>query len=139
MFKFTNNFNCCKAVHCKNFGVLSSKDYIQKSTKLGYLSIECKLCGSNPPWVNNELVANILKEKADLQFSQKLNHCPKCSRYFFFDKNTPLHKYGFTSSGRQRKQCGKCGLVFTMANFKKTEKLQSILDDCIRTRNQRSD
>jgi len=131
MFKFANNFNCCKAVHCKNFGVLNSEDYIQKSTRLGYLSIECKLCGSNPPWINNELVANILKEKADLQFSQKLNHCPKCSRYFFFDKNTQLHKYGFTSSGRQRKQCAQCGLVFTMANFQQTEKLQSVLSTIV--------
>ncbi len=131
MFKFTNNFNCCKAVHCKNFGVLNSKDYIHKSTKLGYLSIECKLCGSNPPWINNELVANIIKEKLDIHFSAKLNHCPKCSCYFFFDKNTSLHKYGFTSSGRQRKQCAQCGLVFTMANFKKTEKLKSVLSTIV--------
>ncbi|WP_028862392.1 hypothetical protein [Psychromonas aquimarina] len=131
MFKFANNFNCCKAVHCRNFGVLNSQDYIHKSTRLGYLSTACKSCGSNPPWVNNELVANIIKEKLEIHFSAKLNHCPKCSSYFFFEKDTRLHKYGFTSSGRQRQQCAACGSVFTKANFKKNKQLQAVLSTIV--------
>jgi hypothetical protein len=74
MFKFTDDFNCCKTVSCKNFAVINSDDYIQHSKRLGYLSIECKLCGSNPPWINNAVVEKILQEKLKFQFARKLTN-----------------------------------------------------------------
>ena len=54
--KTAEDFNCCKTVHCKNFARANSVDYIVQSWRLGYLSIYCKVCGSSPPWIDNELV-----------------------------------------------------------------------------------
>ncbi len=67
MFTFTKDFNCCKTVHCKNFALENSADYIQKSRQLGYLSIACTSCGSYPPWINNELVEHIINEKIEVR------------------------------------------------------------------------
>jgi hypothetical protein len=109
MLKFLKDFNCCKTVECKNFGVSQSESYILQSERLGYLSIECKLCGSNPPWINNELVEEVLSEKLEQQFSHKVVGCHKCSPYFFIDPIPASKLHGFTSAGTQRKNCTKCG------------------------------
>ena len=83
MLKFTKDYNCCKTVSCENFAIAGSDSYIQQSERLGYLSTECKLCGSNAPWINNELVEKVLDEKLNQQFAQKVVGCKKCSPYFF--------------------------------------------------------
>ncbi|MGB5443973.1 MAG: hypothetical protein WBM99_00590, partial [Psychromonas sp.] len=105
MFTFTKDFNCCKTVHCKNFAVADSADYIAQSWRLGYLSTACKLCGSHPPWVDNELVAQLLKEKLEVHFARKLTDCPACAPYFFFTESPKATLHGYTSAGRQRKKC----------------------------------
>ncbi|MFT6141536.1 MAG: transposase-like protein [Psychromonas sp.] len=128
MLTFTKDFNCCKTVHCENFAVVNSTDYIQKSRRLGYLSIGCKLCGSYPPWVNNELVEQITNEKNEVNFARKLTGCPKCSQYFFFDKSTESISYGYTSAGTQRKKCSACHAVFTQPYFKNINGLRLILN-----------
>ncbi|MGB5444526.1 MAG: hypothetical protein WBM99_03380, partial [Psychromonas sp.] len=130
MFTFTKDFNCCKTVHCKNFAVADSADYIAQSWRLGYLSIGCKLCGSHPPWVDNELVAQLLKEKLDLLFARKLTDCPACAPYFFFTGSPKATLHGYTSAGRQRKKCAVCQRVFTQPCFKNRNALRQILS-CI--------
>ena len=113
MIKFREDFNCCKTVGCKNFGVVNSPDYIYKSRRLGYLSIECKVCGSNPPWINNALTNNVLREKVEFQFGRKLTDCPKCYKYFFMTEtgskpsapNSPQLKYQFGFTGCQNPLC----------------------------------
>jgi hypothetical protein len=127
MFTFTKDFNCCKTVHCKNFAVANSADYIQKSRQLGYLSIACTLCGSYPPWVNNELIEHIIAEKLELNFARKLTACPKCCQYFFFSKSTKCTLHGYTSAGTQRKKCSVCHAVFSQPNFKNINALRLIL------------
>lgn len=127
MQRFTKDYNCCKTVGCENFGVSQSASYITQSERLGYLSIECKLCGSNPPLINNELVASILSEKLDRQFGQKVVGCHKCSPYFFITP-TPISKlHGFTSAGTQRKKCSQCSSVFTLPDYKNVEALKQVL------------
>lgn len=127
MFTFTKDFNCCKTVHCENFAVADSADYIQKSRQLGYLSIACTLCGSYPPWVNNKLVEHIINEKLEVNFARKLTACPKCAQYFFFSKSTKSISHGYTSAGTQRKRCSACHAVFSQANFKNINALKLIL------------
>lgn len=127
MIKFRKNFNCCKTVGCKNFGKLESADYIYKSRRLGYLSIECKACGSNPPWINNRLVDNVLQEKLDLQLGRKLTGCPSCYHYFFLTEKTPENLHGFTSAGTQRKRCSLCHTIFSLPNYKNSSALKSVL------------
>ena len=127
MYKFVDDFNCCKTVGCKNFAVTNSDDYIQQSKRLGYLSIECKLCGSNPPWINNAVVEKILQEKLTFQFARKLTNCPKCHQYFFFSEPSEAKLYGFTSAGTQRKKCHQCHTVFTAPNYKNISALSRVL------------
>ncbi|ABM04565.1 hypothetical protein Ping_2860 [Psychromonas ingrahamii 37] len=128
MFTFTKDFNCCKTVHCENFAVINSADYIQKSRQLGYLSTGCKLCGSYPPWVNNKLVEKIINEKLELNFARKLTGCRKCAQYFFFEKSTKSISHGYTSAGTQRKKCSDCHAVFTLPYFKNINALRLILN-----------
>jgi len=127
MVEFRQNFNCCKTVGCKNFGVIDSPDYIYKSRRLGYLSIECKACGSNPPWINNRLVNDLLQEKLELQFGRKLTGCPDCYNYFFLSEKTTENLYGFTSAGSQRKRCSQCNAIFTLQKYKNISALKSLL------------
>jgi hypothetical protein len=127
MLRFTKDFNCCKTVGCDNFGVSDSDSYIQKSERLGYLSTECKLCGSNPPWINNELVKLVLAEKFEQQFAQKIVGCKKCSPYFFIAETLKSKRHGFTSAGTQRKKCSQCGIVFTLPDFKNSAALLMVL------------
>ncbi|MFT6928151.1 MAG: hypothetical protein ACJAZP_003801 [Psychromonas sp.] len=127
MFTFTKDFNCCKTVHCQNFAVENSADYIQKSWQLGYLSIACTSCGSYPPWVNNKLVEQIINEKLEVNFARKLTGCRKCAKYFVFDKSIKSISYGYTSAGTQRKKCSACDAVFTQANFKNINAFRLIL------------
>ncbi|WP_022941625.1 hypothetical protein [Psychromonas hadalis] len=127
MLIFTKDFNCCKTVICENFGVSESDTYIKKSERLGYLSTECTLCGSNPPWINNELVKKVLAEKLQLNFGQKIVGCKKCSPTFFITATPPSKLHGFTSAGTQRKKCTHCGAVFTLPDFKSTDALKIVL------------
>jgi hypothetical protein len=131
MLKFTKNFNCCKTVSCANFGISESDSYIQKSERLGYLSTECKLCGSNPPWINNELVQEVLSEKLQQQLGNKVVGCKKCSPYFFIDPIPPSKLHGFTSAGTQRKKCTQCGNVFTLPEYKNISALKAVLASVI--------
>ena len=131
MIKFREDFNCCKTVGCKNFGVVNSPDYIYKSRRLGYLSIECKACGSNPPWINNALANNILREKVEFQFGRKLTDCPKCYKYFFMTEKTDTKLYGYTSAGTQRKKCSQCHSIFSLQNFKNIDALKLVLSTII--------
>jgi len=131
MLRFTKDFNCCKTVSCENFGITESKSYIQKSERLGYLSTECTLCGSNPPWINNELVKEVLAEKLELQFGNKVIGCKKCSPYFFIT-NTPSSKlHGYTSARTQRKKCTQCDAVFTLPEYKNIDALKLVLASVI--------
>lgn len=131
MLKFTKDFNCCKTVSCDNFGISDSKSYIQKSERLGFLSTECKLCGSNPPWINNSLVEEVIAEKLEQQLGYKVIGCKKCSPYFFIE-TTPLSKlHGFTSAGTQRKKCAQCGAVFTLPEYKNVNALKMVLASVI--------
>lgn len=131
MFKFRKNFNCCKTVACENFGVSESESYIHKSERLGYLSVECTLCGSNPPWINNDLVAEVLSEKLEKQFGQKVVGCKKCSPYFFMYADPAARLHGFTSAGTQRKKCSQCSAIFTQPDFKNVDALQRVLASLI--------
>jgi len=131
MLRFTKNFNCCKTVSCANFGISESDSYIQKSERLGYLSTECKLCGSNPPWINNELVQEVLAEKLEQQLGYKAVGCKKCSPYFFIDPIPASKLHGFTSAGTQRKKCTQCGSVFTLSEYKNVSALKEVLGSVI--------
>lgn len=133
MFKFTKDFNCCKTVACANFGLSNrnSDSYIQKSERLGYLSIECELCGSNPPWISNNLIKKLIAEKLELQFGQKVVGCKKCSPYFFMTDTPNAKRHGFTSAGTQRKKCVQCGGVFTLPDFKNIDALKRVLNSLI--------
>ena len=134
MLRFTKNFNCCKTVGCDNFGVKDSDSYIQKSERLGYLSTECKLCGSNAPWINNDLVKQVLAEKLTQQFAQKVVGCKKCSPYFFITPTPKSKRHGFTSAGTQRKKCCQCGTVFTLPDFKNNSALKIVLASVLGTK-----
>ncbi|WP_369433855.1 hypothetical protein [Psychromonas sp. MME1] len=118
MIKFRTDFNSCKTVACNNFGVIASPDYIYRSRRLGYLSIECKVCGSNPPWVNNWLVASSLDEKINFHLSRKIGGCPICNHNFFIGGGQESIRHGFTSAGIQRKKCNHCHAVFTLPQDK---------------------
>ena len=131
MIKFREDYNCCKTVACKNFGVVGSEDYIYKSERLGYWSTECKACGSNPPWIKNSLVNNVLKEKLEFQFGRKLTGCRKCYNYFFITQRTDAKLHGFTSAGTQRKMCSQCHSIFTLQNFKNIDALKAVLSTII--------
>ncbi|GLS91784.1 hypothetical protein GCM10007916_28540 [Psychromonas marina] len=127
MIKFTKDFNSCKTVSCKNFGIPNSETYIQKSERLGYLSTECTLCGSNPPWINNHLIKEVLAEKQEAQFGQKIIGCQKCRPYFFMPLAPKAKRHGFTSAGTQRKKCNQCASVFTLPEYKNREALKAVL------------
>lgn len=127
MVTFRKDFNCCKAVGCKNFGVVDSEDYIYKSTNMGYWSTECKVCGSHPPWIKNSLVNSVFDEKLKFYFGRKLTGCRKCYHYFFITEKTDAKLHGFTSAGTQRKRCSQCNSIFTLQNFKNIDALQSVL------------
>ena len=131
MLRFTKDYNCCKTVSCENFGISNSESYIQKSERLGYLSTECKLCGSNPPWINNDLIKDVLAEKLDQQFAHKVIGCKKCSPYFFITTMPTSKRHGFTSAGTQRKKCSKCGTVFTLPEYKNVAALKLVLTSII--------
>ncbi|MCP4323370.1 MAG: hypothetical protein GY787_16280 [Alteromonadales bacterium] len=131
MLRFTKDFNCCKTVSCENFGIAESESYIQKSERLGYLSTECKLCGSNPPWINNELVKEVLAEKLELQFGNKVIGCKKCSPYFFITKTPSSKLHGYTSARTQRKKCTQCDAVFTLPEYKNIDALKLVLASVI--------
>ena len=138
MVTFRKNFNCCKTVCCKNFGVVDSEDYIYKSERLGYRSTECKACGSNPPWIKNSLVNKVLKEKLEFQFGRKLTGCPKCHNFFFITERTDAKRHGFTPAGSQRKKCSQCNSIFTLQNFKNIDALKSVLAAVITKKEVRS-
>jgi len=127
VLKFRKNFNCCKTVACENFGRSESDSYIHQSERLGYLSVECTLCGSNPPWINNELVAEVLAEKMEKQFGDKVVGCKRCAPYFFVNPSPPARLHGFTSAGTQRKKCAQCSAIFTQPDFKNVDALQRVL------------
>lgn len=127
MLRFTKDYNCCKTVGCANFGVAESVSYIQKSERLGYLSTECQLCGSNAPWINNELVQQVLDEKLTQQFAQKVIGCKKCSPYFFISSTPNSKKHGYTSAGTQRKKCNQCGAIYTLPDFKNNTAMKIVL------------
>ena len=127
MLKFRRNFNCCKTVACKNFGVIKSDSYIYESRRLGYLSIECKICGSNPPWINNALVSKVLKEKLEYHFGRKLTGCHNCGDYFFIAEKAEDKLFGFTSAGTQRKKCDQCQTIYTVPNYKNRDVLKLVL------------
>jgi hypothetical protein len=131
MFRFTRDFNCCKTVHCKNFALANSDDYIAQSWRLGYLSIHCKECGSSPPWVDNVLVEQLLNEQLAIHFSRELTDCSNCGGYFFFNKPSLTTLSGYTSSGRQRKKCIACERVFTLPYFKNSGALKQVLSALI--------
>ena len=127
MAVFRKDFNCCKTIGCKNFGVVNSKDYIYKSERLGFWSTECKACGSNPPWIKNTLVNSVFEEKLAFHFGRKLTGCSKCNPYFFITEATDTKLYGFTSAGTQRKKCSQCKTIFTLQNFKNINAIKCVL------------
>lgn len=132
MLRFTKDYNCCKTIGCDNFGVPGSDSYIQQSERLGYLSTECRLCGSNAPWINNELVQQVLNEKLTQKFAQKLIGCKKCSPYFFINSTPESKRHGYTSAGTQRKKCCQCGAVFTLPDFKNQHAMKKVLSSLLR-------
>lgn len=127
VLKFRKNFNCCKTVACKNFGMVESDDYIHQSRRLGYLSIECKACGSNPPWINNALVYKVFEEKLEHQFGRKLTGCHHCNGHFFITEKAGFKLFGFTSAGTQRKKCDLCRTIYTVPNYKNSDVLKLVL------------
>jgi len=131
MFNIRKDFNCCKTVSCRNFGITNSEDYVYQSKRLGYLSIECKACGSNPPWINNQLIENILKEKLDFHFAKKITHCRHCYGYFFFNEKNGSHLHGFTAAGTQRLKCKNCQHVYSETKHKNVEAITQVLQTII--------
>ena len=131
MFRFRGDFNACKTIYCKNFGVINSEDYAYGTRRLGYLAIDCAVCGSHPPWIDNQLVKKILKEKFNAQFMQKLTGCPACNNIFFVTNKTETKRHGYTSAGTQRKKCTRCGSVFTMQHYKNTDVLNTVLNSVL--------
>lgn len=131
MFNMKKDFNCCKTVSCKNFGIVGSDDYIYKSKRLGYLSIECRACGSNPPWINNQLIENILKEKLAFHFARKISHCPHCYPYFFFTDKNAARLHGFTAAGTQRLKCKNCQRIYSLGKHKNIEAIRQVLQTII--------
>ena len=127
MAVFRKDFNCCKTVYCKNFGVVESEDYVYKSERLGYWATECKACGSHPPWIKNTVVNRVFDEKLAHQFGRKLTGCPYCNDLFFLTEATETKMNGFTSAGTQRKKCTQCHHVFTTAKIKNVEALKRVL------------
>ncbi|AGH82127.1 hypothetical protein PCNPT3_10955 [Psychromonas sp. CNPT3] len=132
LINFRKNFNCCKTVGCANFGKTENVDYIQQSERLGYVSTGCELCGSHAPWINNELVNKVLKEKTLFHFGRKLTGCPKCHPYFFLTEPSPAKLHGFTSAGTQRKKCSQCNTVFSLQNYKKIAVLKRVLNSVLK-------
>ncbi|WP_435236646.1 hypothetical protein ACR30L_03435 [Psychromonas sp. PT13] len=128
MAVFRKNFNCCKTVSCKNFGVIESDDYVYKSERLGYWATECRACGSHPPWIKNTVVNAVFDEKFAYQFGRKLTGCPQCNDCFFLTEETQAKLNGFTSAGTQRKKCIQCQHVFTVAKIKNKEALNHVLN-----------
>lgn len=131
MFDIRKDFNCCKTVSCKNFGVADSEDYVYQSKRLGYLSIECKACGSNPPWINNQLIENILKEKLDFHFARKITHCRHCYSHFFFNEKNGSQLHGFTVAGTQRLKCKNCQRVYSESKHKNIDAIALVLQTII--------
>ncbi|WP_413693777.1 hypothetical protein [Psychromonas sp. KJ10-2] len=131
MFDIRKDFNCCKTVSCKNFGVENSEDYVYQSKRLGYLSIECKAYGSNPPWINNQLIENILKEKLDFHFARKITHCRHCYSHFFFNEKNRSQLHGFTVAGTQRLKCKNCQHVYSETKHKNVEAITQVLQTII--------
>lgn len=132
MLELRDDFNCCKTVGCKNFGVSKSDDYIYKSKRLGYLSLECTACGSNSPWVNSELVKNLVKEQLDFYFARKITHCKHCYHYFFFNDKNNAQLHGFTPAGTQRLKCDHCQKVYSLSKHKNIEALQTVLTSVVK-------
>jgi len=131
MFSLRKDFNCCKTVSCRNFGVVESEDYIYKSKRLGFLSLECKACGSNPPWVNNELIANLIEEKLSFHFSRKITHCKHCYRYFFFNEKNTAQLHGFTPAGTQRLKCNSCERIYSLGKHKNIGAMRNVLSTIV--------
>lgn len=131
MFDIRKDFNCCKTISCKNFGVNGSEDYVYKSRRLGYLSVECKACGSNPPWINNELIENIQKEKLTFHFARKITHCKHCYQYFFFNEKNTAKLHGFTGAGTQRLKCNNCHRIYSLGRHKNIDAIRQVLQTII--------
>ena len=131
MFKFRDDFNACKTIYCKNFGVVNSEDYVYKTRRLGYLAIDCAVCGSHPPWIDNQLIKKVLKEKFNAQFMQKLTGCPECNNAFFITNKTETTRHGYTSAGTPRKKCNRCGCVFTLQRYKNRDALNIVLNSVL--------
>jgi len=131
MFNIREDFNCCKTVSCRNFGINKSEDYIYKSKRLGYLAVECKACGSHPPWVNNQIIENILKEKLAFHFSRKISHCTHCYQYFFFNEKNEAQLHGFTAAGTQRLKCKNCQRVYSVGKHKNIDAIKQVLQTVI--------
>jgi len=125
------DFNCCKTVSCKNFGVKESVDYTYKSKRLGYLSIECNACGSNPPWIDNQLIENILKEKLAFHFARKISHCHHCYQYFFFNDKNEAQLHGFTAAGTQRLKCKSCQRIYSLSRHKNISIIRLVLQTIV--------
>ncbi len=120
---------------CANLGKTGNVEYSYKSERLGYVSTGCALCGSYSPWINNDLVSQVLKEKIQLHFGRKLIGCPKCHPYYFLNKPVTSKLHGFTSSGTQRKKCSQCHTVFSMKSYKKIDVLKRVLSSVLNYKN----
>ena len=131
MFELRDDFNCCKTVSCRNFGVVKSSDYIYKSRRLGFLSLECTACGSNPPWVNNELINSLIKEKLSFHFARKISHCRNCYQYFFFNDKNTAQLHGFTPAGTQRLKCKHCHRIYSQQKHKNIDAMRAVLKSVV--------
>jgi hypothetical protein len=129
------NLNCCKTISCANFSVSVGENtaYIEKSTKMGFVATACMICGSNSPWIDNELIRQLFLEKEKLHFGRKLNGCVNCSNLFFSNDNflKKDSQYGFTSAGTPRHRCSTCQKIYSKRHFKNTDPLKKILDAII--------
>ena len=130
---FRTSFNCCKSYPCPNLGIADSADYEMESNHLGYPAIHCRACGSYPPLVDDLAVANVLKEKLAVNFSQPLTGCPHCTD-MFFELNHAVSRqaiaakrYGHTSAGQQRLKCRHCSHVYTLKAIKQGHRLEQLL------------
>lgn len=127
------NLNGCKTIFCSNFGVPFKDNHptLIKNDNLGFLGVDCKLCGSHSPWVNPDLIEKILTEKITLKFGLKVVGCTKCQPNFFDYEKLKSIACGFTGAGTPRRKCSKCLRVFTVPNFKNVNALRSVLNSII--------
>lgn len=124
------NLNCCKTTSCSNFGKPFTDNHptLNKNNNLGFLGVDCKLCGSHSPWVKQSLITKVLNEKTLLKFGLKAVGCLKCQPVFFSGVDTKSTAFGFTGAGTPRRKCNNCHHVFTLPNFKNVDALKSVLN-----------